>query len=82
MLPGLAIMVQLSCQSSPDVLSALMTLLGNAGWCFIRCSACTDSRRREAAGEALGKPMESDLSLWAPPRILALSQVANSHAIL
>lgn len=51
-----------SCQSSPDTRSALMALLGSAGWWFIRCSACIDSRRREAAGEVLGKPMESDLS--------------------
>lgn len=71
-----------SCQSSPDTLSALMTPLRSAGWCFIRCNACTESRRREAAEEALCKPVESDRSLWASPQILALSQVANSHIIL
>lgn len=61
-----------SCQASPDGLSAVGNLLGNAGWCFIRCSTLTESRRREAAGEVVGKPVEHDLSFWAPPRILAL----------
>lgn len=64
---GQAEALPLSCQSSPDRLSGIITLLGNAGWCFIRCSTHTESRRRGAAGEALGKFVESDLLLWAPP---------------